>query len=212
MEQNLSIAIIGTGDLASTLGAAWARAGERVSVFGRSPDRAAAVAAGIGARTAAAEEIAGHDLVVLAVAPEGVRNALALVGAPEGALTGVPLVDTTNAVDWGTGRHLLDDGSFAEQVAAWAPGAAVVKALQSYAGRTWLDDPDARRTVPVCGDDPAALDVVGRAVGALGGRSLVVGGLAAARQAEEATAFIARIAAAGGNPREAVPDVPGRAA
>lgn len=204
----LRIAIIGTGNLATTLGTAWARSGQRVAVFGRSPERSAAVAAEIGGSAIGASEVAEYDLVVLAIAPGGVADALSLVSAPEGALAGLPLIDTTNAVDWTSGMHLLESGSFAETVAAGAPGARVVKALQSYAGQMWLDAPDPERTVALCGDDPAALEIAGRAIEALGGRSLVVGGLDAARQAEEATAFIARIAAAGGNPRLTVPDLP----
>ncbi|MDH2414060.1 NAD(P)-binding domain-containing protein [Nocardioides sp. CER19] len=201
----LRIAVIGTGNLASTLGATWVRSGQELSVFGRSFDRAAAVANEIGGTAIAASSVRAHDLVVLAVSPDGVQEALTLVGAPGGALAGVPLIDTTNPIDWTTGRHLLASGSFAEQVAHWAPGSLVVKALQSYAGHMWLNSPDPERTVALCGDDPAALELVARAVTALGGLSLVVGGLEVARQAEEATAFVARIAAAGGNPRLTVP-------
>ena len=204
---NLRIVIIGTGNLASTLGATWVRSGQTVSVVGRSSARAQAVASEIGAAAVALSSVPDHDLAVLAIAPDGVREALALVDAPGGALAGMPLIDTTNPIDWASGRHLLSSGSFAEQVAGWAPGSRVVKALQSYAGHMWLHDPDPERTVALCGDDPAALELVARAVAALGGRSLVVGGLAASRQAEEATAFVARIAAAGGNPRLTVPDL-----
>ncbi|NYJ00573.1 hypothetical protein HNR19_001271 [Nocardioides thalensis] len=204
---SLRIALIGTGNLASTLGEAWARSGQAVSVFGRSFDRATDLARKIGATAVTASSVPTHDLVVLAVSPDGVQEALTIVGAPDGALAGLPLVDTTNAIDWGTGRHLVPSGAFAEQVARWAPGSLVVKGLQTYAGHMWLDSPDPERTVALCGDDPQALEVVSRAVTALGGRSLVVGGLDAARQAEEATAFVARIAAAGGNPRLTVPDL-----
>jgi hypothetical protein len=41
----------------------------------------------------------------------------------------------------------------------------------------------------------------------LGGRTGVIGGLAGARQAEEAAGFVMRVVAAGLNPRFAVPDV-----
>ena len=57
-------------------------------------------------------------------------------------------------------------------------------------------------------DNPArALNRVAALIGDLGGRTAVLGGLDAARQAEEAAGFVMRLVAAGANPRLAVPDV-----
>jgi predicted dinucleotide-binding enzyme len=85
----------------------------------------------------------------------------------------------------------------------------VVKALHLFAGASWpfAGERDAAPVVAVCGDDPGALNGVAALIGDLGGRTAVLGGLDAARQAEEAAGFVMRVVAAGANPRLAVPDV-----
>lgn len=51
------------------------------------------------------------------------------------------------------------------------------------------------------------MSVAGALISDLGGRAAVLGGLDAARQAEETAGFVMRVVAAGANPRLAVPDV-----
>jgi 8-hydroxy-5-deazaflavin:NADPH oxidoreductase len=208
----MTIGLLGTGDLAVTLGRAWAVAGRSLVVTGRNPDRARAAAERIGAAASAVDPAVLAnlaDVVVVAVAWDGLAEALALVGGPTGALAGTTVVDCTNPVDFATGRVLLQSGSAAEVVARVAPGARVVKALHLFAGASWpyVGDPDAAPVVAMCGDDHPALAEVGALVGDLGARPAVIGGLDAARQAEEAAGFVMRVVAAGANPRLAVPDV-----
>jgi predicted dinucleotide-binding enzyme len=173
---------------------------------------AEAVAETIGATATALDPsalAAATDVIVVAVSSTGIRSALALVGGPQGKLAGATILDATNPVDFATGRLLLASGAAAEIVAGAAPGAHVTKALHLFPGATWpfTANPDDRPVVPVCGDDTGALDTVRKLVGDLGACPVVIGGLDAARQAEEVAGFVTRVAIAGANPRLAVPDI-----
>jgi 8-hydroxy-5-deazaflavin:NADPH oxidoreductase len=59
----------------------------------------------------------------------------------------------------------------------------------------------------MCGDQPSALDRVAALIRDLGGRAAVVGGFASARQFEEATGFVMRVAASRHNPMFAISHV-----
>jgi 8-hydroxy-5-deazaflavin:NADPH oxidoreductase len=208
----MNIGMLGTGDLAITLGRAWAGAGHAIVVAGRSRERASSAAERIGPAAAPADprDLAGSaDVVVVAVAWNGLEAALSRAGGPAGALSGKTVIDCTNPVDYATGRLLPASGSAAEFVAHVAPGAEVVKALHLFAGASWpfTGERDASPVVAVCGDDADALRRAEALIADLGGRTAVLGGLDAARQAEEAAGFVMRLVAAGANPRFAVPDV-----
>ncbi|MEV0841082.1 NAD(P)-binding domain-containing protein [Actinocatenispora sera] len=208
----MQIGMLGTGNLAVALSRAWSTAGHSIVVTGRDPGRVVAAAEQIG--TTATSALPGRfatrvDVVVVAIAWDGLEQALRLVGGPEGALAGKTVVDCTNPVDYATGRLLPETGSAAELVARVAAGAHVVKALHLFAGASWpfTGEADASPIVALCGDDAEPLDRVASLVADLGARSAVLGGLAAARQVEEAAGFVTRVVAAGANPRWAVPDV-----
>ena len=109
----MRIGILGTGTLAVALGTAWTRAGHEVAVAGRSPDRAKAAAERMGTPARA-------------VPWQALHNTLTTAGP-------LSLIDPTNAVEHGIGHLLTADGrSTAEQIAAWAPGAHVVKAFHLF--------------------------------------------------------------------------------
>ncbi len=208
----MKIGMLGTGNLAVTLGKAWADAGHQVLVTGRSTDRVNAAADQVGARATPIDpnQFAGQvEVVVVAIAWDGLEEALRLVGGADGALAGKTVIDCTNPVDYATGRLLPEAGSAAELVAGVASGAHVVKALHLFAGASWpfTGQVDDSPVVAICGDDADALDQAVSLVTELGARAAVLGGLAAARQAEEAAGFVMRVVAAGANPRLAVPDV-----
>ena len=208
----MNVGIVGTGNLAQTLGRAWAGAGHSLVVTGRDRQRAIGVADRIGRAAVAADPSdfgSRVDVVVVAVAWDGLEEALTLVGAGEGSLAGKTVIDCTNPVDYATGALKPASGSAAELVARAAAGAHVVKALHLFAGASWpyLGAQDEAPVVAICGDDPAALDRTTALIRDLGGRASVVGGLAGARQLEEAAGFVMRIVASGHNPRFAVPDV-----
>jgi predicted dinucleotide-binding enzyme len=208
----VNLGIVGTGNLAVALGRAWAGAGHRLVVAGRERTRANAAADEIGqrARSADLSELAYHvDAVIVAVAWEGLENALVLAGGPEGSLAGKTVIDCTNPVDFTTGRLKLSTGSAAELVARTAHGANVVKALLLYAGTSWpYVGPDSGRpVVPICGDEHASLETARALIADLGASAAVVGDLGSARQLEEAAGMVIRLVATSHNPRLAVPDV-----
>ncbi|MEY9911181.1 putative dinucleotide-binding enzyme [Catenulispora sp. MAP12-49] len=223
----MRIGILGTGTLAATLGQAWSRAGHQVVVGGRSLAKAQALAdrLGHGVRAAAPREaVAGRDAVLLAVAWAGVEDVLRESGACDGALEATPLIDPTNAVEHGVGVLLTDAGdSAAKRIGRLAPGAHVVKAFHLFPAEQWstpaaggaaspsADSPgaDSPVTVAVCGDDPAAVQLVGRLVRDVGAVPAVFGTLDRVRQLEEVAGFVIGLAFAGTDPNSAIPRVGG---
>lgn len=130
----MKIGIIGAGNVGGTLGLGWAKRGHEV-VFGvrdcADPKlkELLAAAGGRAKATPVREAAAGSDVVVLTVpwpaAEDALRNA--------GALSGKILLDCTNPLtpdlSGFTHAHTTSGG---EQVAAWAPGARVVKIFQHH--------------------------------------------------------------------------------
>ncbi|HST41109.1 MAG TPA: NAD(P)-binding domain-containing protein [Conexibacter sp.] len=227
----MRIGTIGSGTMAAGLGAGWARAGHELLIGGRSQERSAALAAQLGAParaltpSAAAEQA---DAVLLAVLWEGVEEALRAAGGSDGALAGKLLIDCSNAVEHGVGTLLTPPGEAAAQrVAALAPGAHVVKAFHLFPAAQWEGGPAAPASsgdatpapaavppgpvVPLCGDDPAALETASQLVRDVGGRPFVLGPLARARQLEEVAGFVIGLAFGGADPAAAVPAVPAAA-
>ncbi|MFL5818025.1 MAG: NADPH-dependent F420 reductase [Conexibacter sp.] len=209
----MRIGLLGTGAMASALGEAWTRTGHTVVVGGRSAARAEAIAARLGEAARAAppaEVVAATDIVVVAVAWEGIDDLLALAGARDGSFAGKAVIDCTNAVDYASGMLKPPVGSAAEHVASTAVGSRVVKALHLFAGTSWLSGPvdgQPARTVAICGDDETALDLASELIRDLGGVPAAIGGLDHARQLEDVAGFVIRLVGVGRNPVTAVPFV-----
>lgn len=159
---------------------------------------------------------AGAEAVLLAVAYTGVEEVLRAVGAPGGALSGLTLIDATNAIDHGVGVLRVPPGtSHAQRVADLAPGARVVKAFHLFPSEQWAAAPSADTgttdlppSVTICGDDAAALRTTEQLVRDVGAEPVVLGGLDRARQLEEAAGFVISLAFAGVDPSRAVPAMP----
>ncbi|MCM2416803.1 NAD(P)-binding domain-containing protein [Streptomyces sp. RKAG293] len=209
----MRIGILGTGVMASALAEAWTRRGHHILVGGRSREKARAIAEQLGDAVEAvdpAQVAKASDAVVVAVAWEGIDQVLDLAGAGEGSLTGKAVIDCTNAVDYADGLLKLPTGSAVEHIAERAVGSHVVKALHLFAGTSWLTPTPTgqpKRTVAMCGDDDAALDIAAELIRDLGGAPAVIGGLEHARQLEDVAGFVMRLVAAGHNPVTAVPVV-----
>ncbi|MFC4469604.1 NADPH-dependent F420 reductase [Streptomyces xiangluensis] len=215
----MRIGILGTGTLAAALGAGWARAGHDVAIGGRSQAKAEKLAERLGhgvIAVAPREAVIGRDAVLLAVSWDGVEDMMGLVGASDGLLEGTPLIDPTNAVAHGVGALLTEHGeSMASRIAELAPRAHVVKAFHLFPAGQWTSSPGggpSRVTVAMCGDDSAALQIVGELVRDVGGTPAILGALDRVRQLEEVAGFIIGLAFAGFDPRSAVPRVPSSAA
>ncbi|MDQ0779876.1 putative dinucleotide-binding enzyme [Streptomyces aurantiacus] len=211
----MRIGILGTGTLAAALGEGWSRAGHEVSIGGRSQVKAEKLAERLGhgvLAVAPREAVVGRDAVLLAVSWDGVEDMLGLVGASDGLLEGTPLIDPTNAVAHGVGVLLTEHGeSMARRIAGLAPGAHVVKAFHLFPADQWASSPGAgpaNVTVAMCGDDSAALHVVGELVRDVGGIPAILGALDRVRQLEEVAGFVIGLAFAGFDPNSAVPRVP----
>ncbi|MFD5147057.1 NADPH-dependent F420 reductase [Streptomyces sp. NPDC058401] len=157
----MRIGVLGTGNMADALATHWVRAGHEVFVGGRDTDRARRLAARLGSGTAhgSLRAAAGFGEVALVALPyDAGAEVVAGLRTP---LEGRVLLDCSNPV--GPGFRLLTatGPSAAEQLSAAAPGAHVVKAFNLCHEDVWRMNPpvfDGRPlSVPVCGDDPAAL-------------------------------------------------------
>ncbi|GAA3005449.1 NADPH-dependent F420 reductase [Actinokineospora diospyrosa] len=194
----MRIGILGTGAVATALGASWAAHGHTITIAGRSPERAKALADTWGATAATLREAASADVVLLAIRWEGVPDVL---DATQGLLTGKTLIDPSNAVEHGVGV-LLPQTSAAEEIAERS-GAHVVKAFHLFPAAHWAAA--AGTVVPLCGDHRAALDTTATLVRDLGATPAVLGPLSRARQLEEVAGFVIGLAFAGTNPNAAIP-------
>ena len=193
----VDIGIIGTGSMGRALARRWAACGQRVFLGSRDAEKGRRVArevAGV-AGGSIAESAAFGPVVVLAVPWAGVAVALESAGA---RLLGKVLVDCTNPMV-GAHRPLLlgCTTSGAEEIAAMATGARVVKAFNAVAARVLASaDPkfgDYAVTIFHCGDDVEAGTIVSGLIRDLGYDPFDVGPLSAARYLEPLAALSLRL-------------------
>jgi 8-hydroxy-5-deazaflavin:NADPH oxidoreductase len=177
----MRIAVIGAGNVGSALGRAWQQRGHQITYGVRQPDDQKSAALGA-AVTDNATAVAGADAVAVCTPWHATEAAVTACGD----LTGKVLIDCTNPLtpDF-TALELGHTTSGAEQIAAWAPGARVCKAMNQI-GAPMMDAP----TLPsapvmfVCGDDADAKSVTAQLVSELGFESLDAGDLTVARLLE----------------------------
>ncbi len=156
-----TIAVIGTGRVASALGPGFAEQGHTIIYGSRDPARAevqALIAQTPGSASVAApdEAAAQADIVVIAV-PGGVAVD---VVSTLGDLSGKIVLDPTNIVmggDDGAPVHAVETSN-AEMIQAAAPGAHVVKAFNTLNYTTMIDPASSGGpvTIPIVGDDADA--------------------------------------------------------
>ncbi len=177
----MRIAVIGAGNVGSTLGHAWQRHGHEITYGVRNPDDGRYVDLGA-AVTDNAAAAADADVVALCTPWQATQTAVSTCGD----LTGKVLIDCTNPLTPDvTALELGHTTSGAEQVAAWAPGARVCKAMNQI-GAPMMDLPalPASPVMFVCGDESDAKDVAAQLVRELGFETLDAGDLTAARLLE----------------------------
>jgi NADPH-dependent F420 reductase len=182
-----TIAIIGAGNVGSALATAFARAGHDVVVASRDAEDAGALATATGARVAGSnvEAAAGADVTVLAI-PFAGAEAVAREIAP--VVSGRIVVDVTNRMDFGPTGPTIDAGlSNAEKLAAWLPGASVVKAFNTLFAANQADPirDGVRLDGFVAADDEAARRLVVALAASIGLDPVDVGPLARAQQLEQ---------------------------
>ena len=131
----MEITIIGTGNMARGIATRALAGGNTVTLLGTEEAKAQALAGELSGdvRTGTVGDPISGDVVVLAVWYQSVDDILGRYGD---RLAGKTVVDITNPVDLETYAPLtLEAGSAAEEIAAKAPGAKVVKAFNTtFAG------------------------------------------------------------------------------
>jgi predicted dinucleotide-binding enzyme len=199
----MRIGIVGTGNMGQALGLRWARAGHEVLFGSRDVKKAKAIAADGSASTQAADfdAAAAFGEVVLYTVRDYFPSQL--LKEPQ-ALSGKIVIDCNNSAILGLdipdpknrpGIHFTTPvPSYAERLAADAPGARVVKAFNTMAsqvielGRDQL----ANRlfSVFLCSDDEQAKSVVNQLAEELGFIGVDCGGLERAQLVEGVGDFI----------------------
>ncbi len=181
-----TIAIIGTGNVGGALGTRWAAQGHRIIYGSRTPDAEsvqALVAHGGGNTSAAGSHEAAQaaEIIVLAVPWTAAEATVAALGDVSGKI----IIDPINAARFVDGRIEVGHPALAEAIAGWAPGAHVVKALNTTSYSNMASPPAEHTiTVPIAGDSEEAKARVGRLVRALGLAVRDVGPLYNARYIE----------------------------
>jgi predicted dinucleotide-binding enzyme len=194
----MRIAILGAGQVGGRLARAWAVAGHEI-VFGLPEEvipsvRGLVAELGSKARaTTVRDAAAAGEVVVVATPPPVVRDVVA--GA--GDLAGKVLVDCVNPLlpDF-SGLSVAHGTSVAEQMAAWAPGARVVKAFNTVAASTIGNATLGANTLACfyCGDDPGAKAIVRDLIALAGFEPIDVGSLDKARMLEWFALFYIHLA------------------
>ncbi|WP_269745715.1 NADPH-dependent F420 reductase [Mycobacterium celatum] len=171
---------MGAGNVGRALGTAWRNRGHDITFGVRNPDDPKYAALGAVRTNESAASAA--DVVVLCTPWQGTQQAVRDCGD----LAGKVVVDCTNPLtpDF-TALEVGLTSSGAEQVAVWAPGARVCKAMNQI-GAPMMDSPQLPGTpvMFVCGDDDQAKSVTAGLVTELGFETVDVGELRLARLLE----------------------------
>jgi len=184
----LRIAVLGTGGVGAALGTRWAATGHAVTYGSRTPtsEKVQQLVAKSGTQAAAAlprQAIVGADAILFAVPWPAARETLVQLGD----LTDRVLIDCTNpllsdlsGIELG---HIISAG---EQIAAWSPGAKIVKAFNTASVKVMLNPQfgDHRATMFYCGDDAAAKLTVRQLIEAIGFDPVDTGSLTSSRYLE----------------------------
>jgi predicted dinucleotide-binding enzyme len=174
------IGLIGSGNVGSNLGRAWARAGYEVMFSSRDIDNDRKLAAAVGgsARAGTPLEAAAFGEVLVFAVPYGAQPEL---GKTLGnALRGKVLIDASNPFP-------ARDGAIAEEARAQGagivsarllPGARIVRAFNAIpAARMSVGHENPGRVgVPIAGDDPLAIEIASRLIRDIGFEPVPVGG------------------------------------
>jgi predicted dinucleotide-binding enzyme len=182
----MDITIIGTGNMARGIATRALAGGHAVTLLGTEKAKADALAAELPGEVGAGQvgdPLAG-DVIVFAVWYQAVSDLLARYGDQ---LDGKVVVDITNPVDTETYAPLdIEAGSVAQEIAAAAPGARVVKAFNTTFAGTLLDGEVAGQPLDVflASDDEDAKRAVGQLAADGGMRAIDVGPLALAHHLE----------------------------
>jgi predicted dinucleotide-binding enzyme len=180
-----NISIIGTGNMASTIGTLAVAGGNTVEVIGRDQSKAADLAKTLGGRATTGEfgAVPAGDIVIVALL---YANVVPVVAEYGDALAGKVIVDISNPFNSAAdGLAIPEDTSIAQEVDKVAPASAsVVKAFNTIFGVVLAQGRPL--DVFIAGDDARAKAGVAEFVESLNLRPLDVGGLTMAHWLEGA--------------------------
>jgi predicted dinucleotide-binding enzyme len=182
----MKIAIIGTGNVGTALGASLVRAGHTVTLTGQDAAKATAAAAliGAGAGTSLADAVEVAEVVVLAVPYGSVEAVAADIAA---VIAGKVVIDATNPLKADYSGLATEGGpSGAERIAALLPTSRVVKAFNTLFASI-QGNPDVHGQMVdalLAGDDVAAKAVVASLIKSIGLRPVDAGSISGARELE----------------------------
>ena len=182
----MDVTIIGTGNMARGIGTRVVAGGHPLTVLGVDGSKAEALAGELGGETRAGVvgDPISRDVVVLAVWYPVSREVVERYGSQ---LDGKVVVDISNPLDVDTFEPVLPDaGSGAQEVAAAAPGAKVVKAFNTTFAGTLVPGEVAGHPLDVllASDDDEAKRTVAQLVEDAGLRAVDAGPLRRAHQLE----------------------------
>ena len=186
----LKIGIIGSGNIGSTLGDFWVKAGHQVLFSSRNPENLKALVEKVGPQARAGtvkDAIAFGDVILIAV-PYGSMPQIAKDYAKD--LSGKIVMDTGNAVlarDGEIGKEAREKG-VGLTTQRLLPGARVVRAFNTLGVSRLRNDAnraEGRIAIPMAGDDPEALKVASQLVRDAGFDPAVLGGLDRSRIFEQ---------------------------
>jgi 8-hydroxy-5-deazaflavin:NADPH oxidoreductase len=182
----MDITIIGTGNMGRGIATRALAGGHSVTLLGTDTAKAQALADELSGDVRAGQvgDPLTGDVVVLALWYAAVDDVL---GRYRDQLEGKVLVDITNPIDVEAFEPLtLEAGSAAQEIAAKAPGASVVKAFNTTFAGTLVEGKVAAQPLDVfvASDDQDATRTVSRFVEDGGLRAVDAGPLARARELE----------------------------
>jgi predicted dinucleotide-binding enzyme len=179
------IGVIGSGNVGSNLGRAWAKAGYEVkfSSLDLEADRRLATQVGPGASAGTPQEAAAFGDILLVAVPYG---ALPSLGKSLGdALKGKVVLDASNpfpARDGEIANEAREQGAGIVS-ARLLPGAHIVRAFNAVGAARMgvMHDTPGKVGMPIAGDDARAIEVASRLIRDIGFEPVLVGGLAKGR-------------------------------
>ncbi len=188
-----TISIIGTGNMARTIGTLAVAGGNAVEVMGRDQSKAADLAKALGGSATTGEwgAVPAGDIVIVAVLYASVVPVVARYGD---ALAGKVIVDISNPFNsTADGLAHPEDTSIAQEAAKAAPASAsVVKAFNTIFGHVL--ERGRPLDVFIAGDDAQAKAALEAFIESLGLRPLDVGGLKMAHWLEGAGVVVMGLA------------------